>query len=199
MRMKPASTMRSGACVGDAREEIRIEARAIGIAARIERERRDAGFFGAPERLRVRLVARDQHDLDRHAPRSRCGFDQRLEIGAAARRENGDAQSRCRQRSESKSDRSASSWHSARHTIAARRHDSRRSRPHRVPSVSERRDRRRARRCRDDQRVADAAVERAEHLVARDVAFAAAASRTPAAASSSRCRARCRDAPARRG
>ncbi len=81
-----------GRLVGDAREEIRIEARAIGIAARIERERRDAGFFGAPERLRVCLVARDQHDLDRHAPRA-FGFDQRLEIGAAARRENGDAQS----------------------------------------------------------------------------------------------------------
>ena len=76
--------------VGDAREEIRIEARAIGIAARIERERCDAGFFGAPERLRVCLVARDQHNLDRRAARA-FGFDERLEIGAAARRENGDA------------------------------------------------------------------------------------------------------------
>ena len=77
---------------GDAREEIGVEPRAIGVAARIERERLDAGALGAAQRLAIGAIARDQRDLERRA--ATRGFDQGFEIRATAGSENRDAKPR---------------------------------------------------------------------------------------------------------
>jgi len=49
----------------DAFEKISVERRALGVAAWIERQCWNTRILGETQRRCMRLVARDEHDLDR--------------------------------------------------------------------------------------------------------------------------------------
>ena len=111
---------------GDAREEIGIEARAIGIAARIERERRDAGRLGEPQRLcfgpgrRRRARSRNAHRARVCAAISAPRFEPRPDASTTMRRF---FMGQARKRKSCFAVQSFARGSGDLHAVAARRHD----------------------------------------------------------------------------
>ena len=79
-----------GAAGGDAIEQVEVEGAPVRVAARVQRQRGDICRFGQPQRTGVGLVAGDQHEFDRQFA-AFARSEQRGEIAAAARGEDGDA------------------------------------------------------------------------------------------------------------